>query len=175
MKEEIFPIVDETGKVTGSATRAICHGGSRLLHPVVHIHVFSSRGEVFLQKRSETKDIQPGKWDTSVGGHVDFGETVADAAVRECREELGIDGATPELLYTYVWESERERELVYVHRLVYDGPFRIDPVELADGRFWSEQEIAEQDGDEFTPNFLYDYSRLKAFLVEKSTHLIDAE
>ena len=70
---ERFPIVDEEGKVIGAATRGECHNGSRLLHPVVHLHVFNSRGEVFLQKRPEWKDIQPGKWDTAVGGHIDEG------------------------------------------------------------------------------------------------------
>ena len=47
-----------------------------LLHPVVHLHLFNSRGELYLQKRPEWKDIQPGRWDTAVGGHVDYGETV---------------------------------------------------------------------------------------------------
>ena len=64
-KQERFPIVDEEGRVVGAATRGECHNGSRLLHPVVHLHVFNSRGEVYLQKRPEWKDIQPGKWDTS--------------------------------------------------------------------------------------------------------------
>ncbi|MBQ4358424.1 MAG: NUDIX domain-containing protein [Paludibacteraceae bacterium] len=167
MKEELFPIVDESGRVIGKASRRECHGGSMLLHPVVHIHVFSSRGALFLQKRSETKDIQPGKWDTSVGGHVDYGEQIAEAAERECREELGIDGVKPELLYSYVWKSERERELVYVHRLIYDGPFNLDPTELDDGRFWSKEEIETAHQDLFTPNFLYDYGRLIDFFERK--------
>ena len=69
--EELFPIVDEAGNVTGSATRRECHGGSMLLHPVVHLHVNMPGAGLYLQKRSCDKDIQPGKWDTSVGGHVD--------------------------------------------------------------------------------------------------------
>ena len=71
---EIFPIVTPDGVVTGSATRAECHSGSKLLHPVVHLHILSRDGRVYLQKRSMSKDIQPGKWDTAVGGHVDYGE-----------------------------------------------------------------------------------------------------
>ena len=89
-QEERFPLVDEEGRVIGSATRGECHNGSKLLHPVVHLHVFNSRGEVYLQKRPEWKDIQPGKWDTSVGGHIDYGETPELALTREVREELGI-------------------------------------------------------------------------------------
>ena len=93
--EEIFPVVDAAGNVVGKATRGECHGGSMLLHPVVHLHVFNSRGELYLQKRPAWKDIQPGRWDTAVGGHVDYGETIAEALRREVREELGITDFVP--------------------------------------------------------------------------------
>lgn len=66
--QEMFPLVDEQGNIIGAATRGECHNGSKLLHPVIHLHVFNSKGELYLQKRPEWKDIQPGKWDTSVGG-----------------------------------------------------------------------------------------------------------
>ena len=72
--QEMFPIVDEQGNITGAATRGECHSGSKLLHPVVHLHVFNAQGDIYLQKRPEWKDIQPGKWDTAVGGHIDLGE-----------------------------------------------------------------------------------------------------
>ena len=83
--QEMFPIVDEQGNITGAATRGECHNGSKLLHPVIHLHVFNSKGELYMQKRPEWKDIQPGKWDTSVGGHVDLGESVEMALKREVR------------------------------------------------------------------------------------------
>lgn len=102
---ELFPIVDEKGDVIGSASRKECHSGTKKLHPVVHLHVFDSEGRLFLQKRSENKDIQPGKWDTSVGGHIDYGETVGEALQRETFEELGFCADNPELLYKYVFES----------------------------------------------------------------------
>lgn len=151
--EEMFPIVDEEGTITGAATRGECHGGSKLLHPVVHLHVFNSRGELYLQKRPEWKDIQPGKWDTAVGGHVDLGESVEVALKRETGEELGITDFVPELLTNYVFESTRERELVFVHKTVYDGDIRPSD-ELDGGRFWTVDEIREQLGKGvFTPNF----------------------
>ena len=152
--QEIFPIVDEEGRVIGSATRGECHNGSKLLHPVVHLHVFNSKGELYLQKRPEWKDIQPGKWDTAVGGHIDFGETPEDALIREVREELGITDFTPEHLGHYVFESKRERELVYIHKTVYDGPIAPSCVELAGGRFWTIDEIKSAIGKSIlTPNF----------------------
>ena len=114
---EKLPLVDEEGNLTGAATRRECHNGSKWLHPVVHLHVFNSQGELYLQKRPNWKDIQPGKWDTAVGGHVDLGESVEMALLREAQEELGLKDFTPERLTHYVFESEREKELVFVHKL----------------------------------------------------------
>lgn len=157
---ERFPIVDEEGKVIGAATRGECHNGSRLLHPVVHLHVFNSRGEVYLQKRPEWKDIQPGKWDTAVGGHIDYGETPEEALLREVREELGIVTFNAERMGMYVFESRRERELVYVHRTTYDGPVCPSAEELDGGRFWTLQEIRHSIGKQvFTPNFESEFQR----------------
>ena len=152
--QEMFPVVDEEGNITGAATRGECHSGAMLLHPVVHLHVLNSKGELYLQKRPEWKDIQPGKWDTSVGGHIDYGETPEQALVREVREELGMTDFKPERVGMYVFESARERELVYVHRTVYDGPVTPSASELDGGRFWSIQEIRLAMGRGFlTPNF----------------------
>ena len=172
-QEEVFPIVDEEGAVIGRATRGECHNGLRLLHPVVHLHVFNSHGEVYLQKRPLWKDIQPGKWDTAVGGHLDYGETPEEALRREVREELGITDFEPEYIGKYVFDSKRERELVYVNRTTYDGDIKPSKDELDGGRFWTMQEIkaaigraGQSDATELlTPNFEQEFQR---FFIEKS-------
>lgn len=164
--EEMFPIVDEQGNITGAATRGECHNGSKLLHPVVHLHVFNAKGELFLQKRPEWKDIQPGKWDTAVGGHVDLGESVEIALRREVSEELGITEFTPELLTNYVFESAREKELVFSYKTTYDGEIHPSD-ELDGGRFWSTEEIKAQLGKGiFTPNFENEVQRVNLLVTE---------
>lgn len=157
---ELFPLVDETGKVIGSATRGKCHNGSKLLHPVVHLHVFDREGRLYLQKRPEWKDIQPGKWDTAVGGHVDFGEEIPSALRREAKEELGLKNFEPEFMESYIFESSREREMVNAFKTVITGiPQPSD--ELDGGRFWSREEIADAIGKGiFTPNFESEYRKL---------------
>lgn len=166
MLEEIFPIVDEDGEVIGQETRAICHGGSMLLHPVVHIHVFNSKGDMYLQQRAWNKDIQPGMWDTAVGGHVDYGESIEAAVKRECFEELSLRNVQPIFAYTYQWHSPVESELVYVHTLEYDGEILCNPNEIIAGRFWSMQEIKATMGKEvFTPNFEHDFQLLVDYKV----------
>lgn len=161
MTEEIFPIVNTEGEVVGSATREECHAGTFLLHPVVHLHIFNSAGELYLQKRVMTKKIQPGKWDTAVGGHVDYGEKIEDALLRETHEELGVRDFTPDFLMRYEFCSQVEAELVYIYKCVYDGDFNLDPLEVDEGRFWSLDEIKKSIGKGlFTPNFESEIERL---------------
>ena len=157
-KDEQFPIVDEQGNILGAISRGRAHDGCKILHPVVHLHVFNSQGDLYLQHRPGWKDIQPDKWDTACGGHVDLGESVGQALRREVREELGITDFNPQALGHYVFESKREKELVYVHRCVYDGPIHPSKEELDGGRFWSKQEIKAHIGQGvFTPNFENEY------------------
>lgn len=157
---EYLPAVDEAGNIIGAVTRGEAHSGSHILHPVVHLHLFNSKGEIFLQKGPAWKDIQPDKWDTSTGGHVDLGESIGQALKREVGEELGITDFTPEELGHYVFNSDKEKELVYVHKTIYDGPISPDTDELDGGRFWTMEEIAENIGKGiFTPNFESEYTK----------------
>ena len=159
--EELFPIVDEAGNAIGAATRGMCHSGSKLLHPVVHLHVFDSLGRLYLQRRPRWKDIQPGKWDTAVGGHVDLGENTLAALHREAAEELGLRDFEPELIGSYIFESDREREFVTAYRTTV-SPEAVHPSdELDGGRFWPIDEIiAALPGDTLTPNFATEFRRL---------------
>ena len=158
--DERIPVVDENGNVTGAVSRADAHCGSKILHPVVHLHLFNMHGDIYLQRRPEWKDVQPGCWDTATGGHVCFGESVEEALAREVEEELGITDFQREFLGRYVFESTVERELVFSYKTVYSGSIFVNKEELADGRFWTQQEINGNMGvGVFTPNFEFEYKK----------------
>jgi isopentenyldiphosphate isomerase/intracellular septation protein A len=153
-KAEWVPLVDEKGMVIGKATRAEVHRGPGKLHPVIHLHLINSKGEIYLQKRSLLKDTFPGKWDTSVGGHVDLGETIEQALLRETAEELNITGINPIPMVQYKWETEVESELVFSFRTIYNATPVFNKLEIEDGRFWNINEIKKNLGTGiFTPNF----------------------
>jgi isopentenyldiphosphate isomerase/intracellular septation protein A len=159
--EEWFDIVDVEGKVLGRAPRSLCHSQKGLLHPVVHLHVLSSRDQLFLQKRSPLKQIQPGKWDTAVGGHVSSGETVEAALKREAEEELGLSDFMPVPVGRYVWESAVESELVYMFVTRTDRPLRINSEEISEGKFWKIAKIHEaRSKGILTPNFELEFAIL---------------
>ena len=162
---EYFPVIDTNGNVTGFESRKNCHNGSKILHPVVHLQVFNSKGEIYLQKRSMNKDIQPGKWDTAVGGHVDYGESIFEALCREAREELGImitEKEDVKYLFSYIFESEIEKEMVNTFSLIFDGEIKPDKSEIDFGRFWDIEDVNLNIGNNiFTPNFENEFKSLK--------------
>ena len=161
---ELLPIVDEKGKVVGRATRGECHSGTKLLHPVVHLHLFDTDGRLYLQHRPQWKEIQPDKWDTAVGGHIDYGEEVVEALNREIREELGVTNCEPRFLQSYIFESEREKELVYVYSAVYDGEI-VPSDELDGGRFWNIAELDNAMGKGLlTPNFEQEFQKVRQWM-----------
>ena len=163
--DEIFDIVDENGRVIGSAARSKVHGDPELIHRSVHVMVLNSENCIFLQKRGPDKDIQPGKWDTSVGGHVGRGEEVLAAAKREMQEELGITDGSLQFAYRYIWRSSVETELVTTYLCRYTGPLQINRSEIQEGRFWSFEQIESKLGSGiFTPNFEEEFARLKEYL-----------
>jgi isopentenyldiphosphate isomerase/intracellular septation protein A len=158
---EWVPLVDTEGKVTGRATRQEVHSNPDLLHPVVHLHVFGQQGKLLLQLRPLTKDIQPGKWDTAVGGHLMLNENVEKGLMRECMEELGIKPQRVDFIGKYVWKSDRESELVFVFGTLNDGPFNPDKTEVDDLRFWTPAELEKGiKTKQVTPNFAHEYKNV---------------
>ena len=164
-QEEWLPLVDEEGKVTGHAPRSLVHQGkTRWLHPVIHLHVLNGNG-IWLQKRPRDKAVQPGKWDTAVGGHIAKGEDVWIALAREAHEEIGVDPSNATQVGRYLWRSEIERELVMVFALHHEGALNPHPEELDGGQTWSFEEIdAALGSGELTPNFEDEYRRYSKVL-----------
>lgn len=144
-QNELFYWVDENDTVIGSMTRREAHSGSFKIHRGVWVLVFNEKGELFLQKRSRTKDVYPGFWDLSVGGHVRFGQTYVEAAKREFREELGVESNKLLPLYKFKYSGKNESEIDSVYKTIHNGPFTLHPQEIDQGKFFStsciEQEV----------------------------------
>jgi len=138
---EIFQLVDRNGTPVGQAARQECHGNPLLIHLVVHLHVLDPMGRLFLQKRAKDKDTNPGLWDTSVGGHVSAGESVADALAREAREELSIDARGARFLYAFLSEGDFESEYAQCFAVTWPGAVRPNPAEIEEGRFFTTAEV----------------------------------
>jgi len=160
--DEIFEIVDEDNHVIGTAKRSECHGNPALIHRTSHVVVFHPDGRVLLQRRSSQKDIQPGKWDTAVGGHLDPGEDFETAARREMSEELGI---APQLPLQYLFDAKIrnriESENTRVFGVTFAGPFDFPRDEIDEVRFFTPAELRDPVRQvEFTPNLVKEVAEL---------------
>ena len=163
---EWFPVVEPSGLVVGRAARQYCHSGAKPLHPVIHIHVIDRMSRIYLQKRSMLKDIQPGKWDTAVGGHVSYGESVLEAVYRETSEELRLVNFNPVYIETYEFESPIEREMVSVFAAVGSYELQPDMDEVDEGRWWELADIDAAIGKGvFTPNFESEFTMIRSSLL----------
>ncbi len=142
MSEEIFDVVNERDEVIGQAPRSEVHR-RKLNHRAVHVLVFNARGELFLQKRSMKKDCFPGTWDSSASGHLDRGEDYDACAVREVREELGVQLAeTPERLLRVDACPETGHEFVWVYHGRHEGPFALHPEEIEQGGWFAPEKVS---------------------------------
>jgi isopentenyldiphosphate isomerase len=156
--DEMLTLVTEDDRVIGPVPRRLVHGNPGLVHRSVHVMVVGTAG-LLLQKRSLAKDTQPGRWDTSVGGHVGYGQSYEEAARREAAEELALDLGELEYLYPSRIRNAVESENIrtYLHRS--EGPFRPEPGEIDEARFWTRAEIDAALGTGiFTPNFEEEYA-----------------
>jgi isopentenyldiphosphate isomerase len=142
MPEEIFDVVNERDEVIDQKPRSEVHARG-LLHRAVHVLVFNSLGEVFLQKRSMNKDRQPGVWDSSSSGHVDSGEHYDETAVRELREELGLKAKAPlQKLFKIEACAETDAEFVWIYRCESEGPFQLHPDEIETGGWFTPEKVS---------------------------------
>ena len=165
-ESEWFPVIESTGIVIGRSTRQYCHSGAKPLHPVIHIHIIDRHSRIYLQKRSMRKDIQPGKWDTAVGGHISYGESVLEAVYREASEELGLTAFNPIRVDVYEFESPIEREMVNVFAAVGSYELHPDLDEVDEGRWWEISDIDSNIGKGiFTPNFESEFAMIRSALL----------
>lgn len=158
MSEEIFDVVNERDEVIDQRPREEVHL-RKLSHRAIHLLVFNTAGELFLQKRSMQKDTHPGVWDSSVSGHVDSGETYDDCAVREAEEEIGLKlRAAPERLFKIDSCDETDQEFVWVYRCSAEGQFELHPEEIESGGWFSQQRVTAwvaERPEEFAPAFAH--------------------
>lgn len=139
-QDEVFDLVDENDKVIGQATRGEVHSKG-LYHRAIHVLLFNNKGQVFLQKRSMAKDTAPGCWDSSASGHVDSGEDYPQTAVRECREELGVEVNGLQKLAKLAPGTENGWEFVEIYTGHHEGPFELHPAEIEDGKWFAPDEV----------------------------------
>jgi len=122
MSTELFDVVDDQDTVIGTTDKKVAHTSGQL-HRVAAVFVFNQLGELYIQEH--TRD---GKWDHSVGGHVRKGETYAEAAVREAREELGISQPLEELATSLSGEEySYEQHLFGLYMCVVDPTWKFIP------------------------------------------------
>jgi isopentenyl-diphosphate delta-isomerase type 1 len=142
--QEIFDVVDTNDNVIGQATRKECHSDPNLIHRAVFVLIFNDQNHVLWQKRSHTKDVSPGEWTTSVSGHVVTGEGYEITAVREAREELGID-VTLEFLGKFLYRYPTETEYSAIFKAFTNGPFNYNREEISFIKFMTIGDILKNE------------------------------
>ncbi len=168
-QDELFDVVNEQDEVVRQATRGEVHR-QRWLHRAVHVFVFDRQGRVFLQKRSMAKDTNPGCWSPSASGHVDAGEGYDEAALRELREEIGVELPAPPPRWLRLNACrETGREFVWIYRVEHEGPFRLNEAEISEGAWVDPVELTRDliaNPKRYTPALRFIWTRLPGFKVE---------
>ena len=99
---EYLDVCDEKGQPTGGIVSRDKAHRDGIPHRTAHVWVIreeKGRIQVLLQKRSANKESFPGMYDTSSAGHIPAGCEPLDSALRELREELGIEAGEGQLCY----------------------------------------------------------------------------
>lgn len=165
--DELYDVVDDAGRVIGQATRAEVHADRNLIHRAVHVLIFRPDGRLIMQLRAQSKDVEPGKWDTSVGGHLNAGEDWMTAARRETQEEMRLSGVPLEFLYEHQYRSPRESEDIRTYRAIYAGPVHPQALEISAARDWTPEEISARRGrGVFTRSFEEEWRLYQDFLLQ---------
>lgn len=139
-QDELFIVVDRQDNILGYKTRRECHQDPSLIHRTVGVLIFNDKGQLLLQKRSVTKDMEAGLWCVSASGHVMKDQTDEAAAHRELQEELGID--TPLTFFKkFIIQNDRETERAVLYKGQSNGPFMPNPQEVSDIKFFDPREI----------------------------------
>lgn len=139
-QDEMFIVVDKDDKVLGYKTRHECHHNKSLIHRTIGSMIFNDKGQLLLQKRSATKDMDPNLWQISSAGHVVKGQTTLEAVHRELQEELGVDAPLTQM-QKFLVTSENETELTTIFKGTHNGPFTTDKEEVAEVKFFDPREI----------------------------------
>ncbi len=155
ISEEVVTIVDEENNVVGSALRSQMRAGG-LPHRATYILVFNSKGHLFVQKRTRTKDIYPGYSDVATGGVVLSGESYETAAARELGEELGVHGVPLIAHFDFYHKDAGNRVWGRVFTCVHDGEIELQEEEVESGAFYPIPDILEHCRQvSYTPDGLY--------------------
>jgi 8-oxo-dGTP pyrophosphatase MutT (NUDIX family) len=153
--DEIVAIVDGQNHVIGSAPRREMRV-KRLPHRSTYVLVFNATGELYVQKRTMTKDVFPGYFDPAAGGVVLDGETYEEGAVRELEEEMGIRDIPLTPLFDFYFEDERTRVWGRVFSCLYDGEVVLQAEEVESGAFMPLDTILREAAvTPYTPDGLY--------------------
>ncbi|MBW2986036.1 NUDIX domain-containing protein [Candidatus Woesearchaeota archaeon] len=160
---EILDVVDENSEIIATASREECHE-QKLRHKGIQIFILNAEGDLFVQKRSDSKDTFPGLYEGGITGHVLSGEKCIEAAIRELKEELGIEVTADDLkeIMRFKVLFENEHELITAYLLDYDGPIKIDNDEVVSGEFVPIDDLRQRikdDDKEFTPVFLIGFDK----------------
>ena len=140
-QEEVFDVVDGNDKVVGKATRREVHSDKKLMHRSIGVVLFNGRHDIFLQRRSITKDTDALSWTISCSGHVRSGDSYDETAKRELEEELGVKGVVLSLLTKYFYSGQSETEVVQLYTVNYRGEIKLQNEEILEGRFFSKDNL----------------------------------